>query len=101
MAVMSRARMMYSLSNEHRLPVNLRGPGPPHAAVGSSLVSASAQERTAPHFETDDQRVAAAPTPEERIRLSERTPWDESTRPHRDRSGLEVTPTEEGHRDGK
>src|ERR1700694_2064854 len=79
----------------------LRGLGPPHAAVGSSLVRASAQVQTATHFETEDERLGVAPTPDERIRLSERAPWDDSTRPHRDRSGPEVSYTDQGRRDGK
>ena len=65
----------------------LRGLSPPRAAVGSSPVSASAQAQTATHFETEDERLGVAPTQDEGVRLSERAPWDESTRPHRDRSG--------------
>jgi alkanesulfonate monooxygenase SsuD/methylene tetrahydromethanopterin reductase-like flavin-dependent oxidoreductase (luciferase family) len=79
----------------------LRGLGPPHSAVGSSLVRASAQVQTATHFETEDERLGVAPTPDERIRLSERAPWDDSTRPHRDRSGPEVNYTDHGRRAGK
>ena len=79
----------------------LRGSGPPDAAVGSSLVRASPQVQTATHFETEDERLGVAPTPDERTRLSERAPWDESTRPHRDRSGPEVSYTDQGRRDGK
>ncbi|HEY8737793.1 MAG TPA: LLM class flavin-dependent oxidoreductase [Candidatus Dormibacteraeota bacterium] len=79
----------------------LRGSGPPHGAVGSSLVRASAQVQTATHFETEDERLGVAPTPDERIRLSERAPWDDSTRPHRDRSGPQVNYTDQGRRDGK
>jgi alkanesulfonate monooxygenase SsuD/methylene tetrahydromethanopterin reductase-like flavin-dependent oxidoreductase (luciferase family) len=79
----------------------LRGLGPPHAAVGSALVRASAQVQPATHFETEDERLGVAPTPDERIRLSERAPWDDSTRPHRGRSGPEVNYTDQGRRDGK
>jgi alkanesulfonate monooxygenase SsuD/methylene tetrahydromethanopterin reductase-like flavin-dependent oxidoreductase (luciferase family) len=79
----------------------LRGLSPPGAAVGSSPVSASAQAQTATHFETEDERLGVAPTQDEGVRLSERAPWDESTRPHRDRSGPEVNYTDQGRRDGK
>ena len=79
----------------------LRGLGSQHAAVGSSLVGASTPVQTATHFETEDERLGVAPTPDERIRLSERAPWDDSTRPHRDRSGPEVSYTDQGGRDGK
>ena len=41
------------------------------------------------------------PTPDEAIRLSDRAPWDNSTRPRRDRSGPEVNYTEQGRRDAK
>jgi alkanesulfonate monooxygenase SsuD/methylene tetrahydromethanopterin reductase-like flavin-dependent oxidoreductase (luciferase family) len=79
----------------------LRGLVRPHAAVGSSMVSASAQAQTATHFETEDERLGVAPTQDEGVRLSERAPWDESTRPHRDRSGPDVKYTDQGRRDGK
>jgi alkanesulfonate monooxygenase SsuD/methylene tetrahydromethanopterin reductase-like flavin-dependent oxidoreductase (luciferase family) len=79
----------------------LRGLSPPRAAVGSSPVSASAQAQTATHFETEDERLGVAPTQDEGVRLSERAPWDDSTRPHRDRSGPEVNYTDQGRRDGK
>jgi alkanesulfonate monooxygenase SsuD/methylene tetrahydromethanopterin reductase-like flavin-dependent oxidoreductase (luciferase family) len=79
----------------------LRGLGPPNAAVGSSMVRASTPLQAATHFETEDERLGVAPTPDERIRLSERAPWDDSTRPHRDRSGPEVNYTDQGRRDGQ
>ena len=79
----------------------LRGLSPPHAAVGSSPVSSSAQAQTATQFETEDERLGVAPTQDEGVRLSERAPWDASTRPHRDRSGPEVNYTDQGRRDGK
>src|SRR3984893_68007 len=79
----------------------LRELSPPHAAVGSSPVSASAQAQTATHFETEDERLGGAATQDEGGGLSERAPWDESTRPHRDRSGPEVNYTDQGRRDGK
>src|SRR6202166_414343 len=78
-----------------------RGLGSPHAPVESPLVSASAPVQTATYFETEDERLGVAPTPDERIRLSERAPWDDSTRPHRARSGPEVSYTDQGRRDGK
>ncbi|MDP9270845.1 MAG: hemerythrin domain-containing protein [Chloroflexota bacterium] len=40
-------------------------------------------------------------TPDEATRLSDRAPWDESTRPRADRSGPEVNYTEHGLRDSK
>jgi alkanesulfonate monooxygenase SsuD/methylene tetrahydromethanopterin reductase-like flavin-dependent oxidoreductase (luciferase family) len=79
----------------------LRGLSAPRAAVGSSPVSASAQAQTATHPETEDERLGVAPTQNEGVRLSERTLWDDSTRPHRDRSGPEVNYTDQGRRDGK
>ena len=79
----------------------LRGSGPPLAAVEASPASASALVQTATHIETEDERLGVAPTPDERIRLSERAPWDDSTRPHRARSGPEVNYTDQGRRDGK
>ena len=79
----------------------LRGPGAPPAAVGSSLVRASAPVQTATHFETEDERLGVTPTPDEAIRLSDRIPWDDSTRPRRDRSGPEVNYTDQGRRVGK
>jgi len=79
----------------------LRRSGPPQAVVGSSLVRASAPVQTATHFETEDERLGVVPTPDELIRLSERAPWDDSARPHRDRSGPEVSYTDQGRRDGK
>ena len=41
------------------------------------------------------------PTPDEAIRLSDRAPWDNSTRPRRDRSGPEVNYIEQGRRVAK
>jgi alkanesulfonate monooxygenase SsuD/methylene tetrahydromethanopterin reductase-like flavin-dependent oxidoreductase (luciferase family) len=79
----------------------LRGLGPASVAAGSSLVRASAPVQAATHLESEDERLGVAPTPDERIRLSERAPWDDSTRPHRDRSGPEVKYTDQGRRDGK
>src|SRR6202163_4637659 len=43
----------------------LHGLGPSHAAVGSSLVSASAPVQTATHLETEAERLGVAPTPDE------------------------------------
>jgi hypothetical protein len=43
--------------------------------------------------------VAATPNP--KTRLSDRAPWDDSTRPHRKRSGPNVNYTDEGRRIGK
>jgi hypothetical protein len=60
------------------------------------MVRASTPLQAATHFETEDERLGVAPTPDERIRLSERAPWDDSTRPHRKRSGPEVNYTDQG-----
>ena len=81
--------------------VRLHGSGPQHAAEGSRPVRARALVQTATHLETEDEHLGVAPTPDERIRLSERAQWDDSTRPHRDRSGPGVSYTDQGRRDGK
>jgi hypothetical protein len=45
--------------------------------------------------------LGATPTPDDTIRLSDRTPWDESTRPRRHRSGPEENYTDQGRRVSK
>jgi hypothetical protein len=78
----------------------LRGPGAPPAAVGAAPVGTSAPAEAA-HYETEDERLGVTPTPDEAIRLSDRAPWDDSTRPRRDRSGPEVNYTDHGRRVSK
>jgi hypothetical protein len=51
--------------------------------------------------ETEDHRLGVRPTPDEAIRLSDRAPWDDSTRPRRDRPGPEVIYTDRGRRVAK
>ena len=51
--------------------------------------------------ETEDEPLGVRPTPDEAIRLSDRAPWDDSTRPRRDRSGPEVIYTDRGRRAAK
>ena len=47
------------------------------------------------------ERLGVAPTQDDGTRLSDRAPWDESTRPHRQSSGPVVTYTERGRLAGK
>ncbi len=67
-----------------------RGPGAPPAAVEAEAAG-----------ETEDHRLGVRPTPDEAIRLSDRAPWDNSTRPRRDRPGPEVIYTDRGRRVAK
>jgi hypothetical protein len=60
------------------------------AAVGTSPPAAPGQ--------TEDERLGVMPTRDDAIRLGDRTPWDDSTRPRRDHSGREVTYTDQGRR---
>src|ERR1700730_3961562 len=81
----------------------LRGPGAPPAAVGAGAVGtgAPAEADAAATSETEDERLGVTPTPDEASRLSDRIPWDDSTRPRRDHSGPEVNYTDQGRRVGK
>jgi alkanesulfonate monooxygenase SsuD/methylene tetrahydromethanopterin reductase-like flavin-dependent oxidoreductase (luciferase family) len=72
----------------------LRGPGAPPTAVEAEAVTAAPGD-------TQDERLGVTPTPDEAIRLSDRAPWDDSTRPRRDRSGPEVNYTDQGRRVSK
>src|SRR5450631_4601950 len=78
----------------------LRGPSAAPAAVEAAAVGSSAPTEAAPG-ETEDERLGVRPTPDEAIRLSDRAPWDDSTRPRRDRSGPEVNYTDQGRRASK
>jgi hemerythrin-like domain-containing protein len=78
-----------------------RGPGASPAAVGAAAVGTSAPAEAAAPGETEDERLGVTPTPAEAIRLSDQAPWDDSTRPRRDRSGPVVTYTEQGRRVSK
>jgi hypothetical protein len=66
--------------------------------VGAGAVgtSAPAEAGAAAPGETEDERLGVTPTPDEAIRLSDRIPWDDATRPRRDRSGPEVNYTDQG-----
>jgi alkanesulfonate monooxygenase SsuD/methylene tetrahydromethanopterin reductase-like flavin-dependent oxidoreductase (luciferase family) len=77
-----------------------RGPATP-TATGSASIGTSASAEEAALAETEDARLGVVPTPDETIRLSERPPWDESTRPRRDRLGQDVTYTDHGRRAAK
>ena len=78
----------------------LRGPGAPPAAVAAAAVGTSAPAEAAAG-ETEDERLGVTPTPDQAIRLSDRAPWDDSTRPRRDRSGPEGHYTDQGRRVSK
>jgi alkanesulfonate monooxygenase SsuD/methylene tetrahydromethanopterin reductase-like flavin-dependent oxidoreductase (luciferase family) len=54
-----------------------------------------------PAGQAEDERLGVTPTPDDAIRLSDRAPWDDSTRPRRPRSGPEVTYTGQGRRASK
>jgi alkanesulfonate monooxygenase SsuD/methylene tetrahydromethanopterin reductase-like flavin-dependent oxidoreductase (luciferase family) len=77
----------------------LRGPGAPPAPVEAAVVGGGAP--AAAPGEIEDERLGVMPTPDEAIRLSDRAPWDDSTRPRRDRSGPEVNYTDQGRRVSK
>ncbi|MEA2651807.1 MAG: hypothetical protein QOI85_1528 [Chloroflexota bacterium] len=79
----------------------LRGLGASPAAVGVSVVGTGSPPDAAAPDETEEERLGVTPTPDEAIRLSDRAPWDDSTRPRRDRSGPEVRYTDEGRRASK
>src|ERR1035438_6326922 len=81
----------------------LRGPAAAPAALEAAAVGSSAPteaEEAAPG-ETEDEPLGVRPTPDEAIRLSDRAPWDDSTRPRRDRSGPEGIYTDRGRRVAK
>jgi Hemerythrin HHE cation binding domain/Luciferase-like monooxygenase len=81
----------------------LRGPTAASAVVEAAEVGSSAPteaEEAAPG-ETEVEPVGGRPRPDEAIRLSDRAPWDDSTRPRRDRSGPDVTYTDQGRRVSK
>jgi alkanesulfonate monooxygenase SsuD/methylene tetrahydromethanopterin reductase-like flavin-dependent oxidoreductase (luciferase family) len=80
----------------------LRGPGAPPSETAPVSAGAGARaEAAATPGGTEDERLGVAPTPDPETRLSDRAPWDESARPHRDRSGPEVKYTDQGRRAGK
>ena len=75
----------------------LRGPGTPPAPPAPAFAGISAPVMAAaPPGETEDERLGVTPTPDAAIRLSDRAPWDDSTRPLRDRSGPQVSYTDQG-----
>jgi alkanesulfonate monooxygenase SsuD/methylene tetrahydromethanopterin reductase-like flavin-dependent oxidoreductase (luciferase family) len=68
------------------------------AAERSGLSAAAGAETTAPvpRDESEYDRLGVRPTPDPGVRLSTTVPWDESTRPHRAKSGPEVEYTRRG-----
>jgi alkanesulfonate monooxygenase SsuD/methylene tetrahydromethanopterin reductase-like flavin-dependent oxidoreductase (luciferase family) len=78
----------------------LRGPAAVPAAVEAAAIGSAPAEAAAPG-QTEDERLGVKPTPYDATRLSERAPWDDSTRPRRPRSGSEVTYTGQGRRASK
>jgi len=79
-----------------------RGPGTSAVAAGAASAAVKAPAKAAaPPGETEDERLGVTPTPDEKVRLGDRAPWDDSTRPRRDRSGPEVTYTDQGRRVSK
>jgi alkanesulfonate monooxygenase SsuD/methylene tetrahydromethanopterin reductase-like flavin-dependent oxidoreductase (luciferase family) len=81
----------------------LHGPAAALAAVEAAAVGSSTPteaEEAAPG-DLGDEQLGVRPTPDEAIRLSDRAPWDDSTRPRRDRSGPEVIYTDRGRRVAK
>jgi alkanesulfonate monooxygenase SsuD/methylene tetrahydromethanopterin reductase-like flavin-dependent oxidoreductase (luciferase family)/hemerythrin-like domain-containing protein len=80
----------------------LGGPGAPPSETASVTAGAGAgPEAVATPGQTEDERLGVATTPDPETRLTDRAPWDESSRPHRDRSGPEVNYTDQGRRAGK
>jgi alkanesulfonate monooxygenase SsuD/methylene tetrahydromethanopterin reductase-like flavin-dependent oxidoreductase (luciferase family) len=79
----------------------LRGRAAAPAAVEAAAVGSSAPAEAAAPGQAEDERLGVTPTPDDAIRLSDRAPWDDSTRPRRPRSGPEVTYTGQGRRASK
>jgi alkanesulfonate monooxygenase SsuD/methylene tetrahydromethanopterin reductase-like flavin-dependent oxidoreductase (luciferase family) len=75
----------------------LRGLGARPAAAAETAVGSAPADAPAPG-ETEEERLQVTPTPDEGLRLSDRAPWDDSTRPRRGRSAPEVTYTDQGRR---
>jgi alkanesulfonate monooxygenase SsuD/methylene tetrahydromethanopterin reductase-like flavin-dependent oxidoreductase (luciferase family) len=73
-----------------------RGTGVPPAVAGGAAVGTGASAQAEAKGETEDERLGVTPTPDATLRLSDRAPWNDSTRPRRDRSGPAVTYTDEG-----
>jgi alkanesulfonate monooxygenase SsuD/methylene tetrahydromethanopterin reductase-like flavin-dependent oxidoreductase (luciferase family) len=71
-----------------------RGTGAPPEAVGGAAVGTGAPAQA--EATGEDERLVVTPTPTATVRLSDRAPWNDSTRPRRDRSGPAVTYTDEG-----
>ncbi|MCW2760104.1 MAG: Luciferase-like monooxygenase [Marmoricola sp.] len=75
-----------------------RGPGAPLGVPEAPAVGSSAPADAAAPGTTEDERLGVTPTPDDAIRLSRRAPWDDSTRPRRDRSGADAIYTDRGRR---
>jgi hemerythrin-like domain-containing protein len=75
------------------------GAGRPHS--NGSPAGPPATAATSTDAESEYERLGVAPTLDSGVRLSARSPWDESTRPHRPPSGREVEYSERGRLVGK
>ncbi len=68
------------------------------AAAGEPQASPAA---ASPAAASEYERLGVAPTPDDGERLSPALPWDESSRPHREPSGPEVSYSDQGRRVGQ
>jgi hypothetical protein len=79
-----------------------RGPGDSAEAASLATVGVGAPaELAAEVAETEVDGLGVTPTPAETTRLSDRAPWDESTRPRRDHLGPTVSYSDAGRRVSK
>jgi iron-sulfur cluster repair protein YtfE (RIC family) len=77
-----------------------RGPGDSAGGASRTWVGAPA-ELAAVAAATEVDGLEVTPTPDGTTRLSDRAPWDESTRPRRDRLGSKVSYSDAGRRVSK
>jgi alkanesulfonate monooxygenase SsuD/methylene tetrahydromethanopterin reductase-like flavin-dependent oxidoreductase (luciferase family) len=74
-----------------------RGSGNSTAGASRTAVGFDTPPDSAPESaESEVDGLGVTPTPEETTRLSDRAPWDESTRPRRDRPGAQVSYSDAG-----
>jgi hypothetical protein len=78
-----------------------RGPGASLGVPQAPAVGSSASAEPATPGPTEDEPMGVTPTPDNAIRLSDRAPWDDSTRPRRDHSSPDATYTDQGRRASK
>jgi iron-sulfur cluster repair protein YtfE (RIC family) len=71
------------------------------SGLGRSGHEAGSRPQGGTPIEGDYARLGLAPTPDDGTRLSAEQPWDESTRPHRQPSGPDVTYTDTGRQVGQ